>query len=123
MLVLTRKLNEAIQIGDHIKVTVLRVKGNSVRIGIEAPRDIRVLRAEILRLDVSNLSASDAVQAANDRSTTYRQDDVVQTFGAGTQAAATEPTTDADDQAHVHQMASLRVILARRQRQRAVRPR
>ena len=47
MLVLTRKLKQKIQIGSNITVTVLRVQGNSVRIGIEAPSDVRVLRAEL----------------------------------------------------------------------------
>ncbi len=47
MLVLTRKLQEQIVIGDNIKVTILRVKGNTVRLGIEAPRQVRVVRAEL----------------------------------------------------------------------------
>lgn len=47
MLVLTRKLNEQIQIGNDITITVVRVKGNTVRVGIEAPRDVRIVRAEL----------------------------------------------------------------------------
>ena len=47
MLVLTRKKEEKLHIGDNITVTILKVKGNSVQIGIEAPRDIRVLRSEL----------------------------------------------------------------------------
>ena len=47
MLVLTRKVREQIKIGNDIVITVLRVKGQSVRIGIEAPRGVRVLRAEL----------------------------------------------------------------------------
>jgi carbon storage regulator CsrA len=47
MLVLTRKTQEQIQIGNNIKITILRVKGQSVQIGIEAPREVRVLRAEL----------------------------------------------------------------------------
>jgi carbon storage regulator CsrA len=47
MLVLTRKLQEKIRIGDNVTITVLRVKGQSVRIGIDAPRDVRVVRAEL----------------------------------------------------------------------------
>ena len=47
MLVLTRKLMERIQIGDNVVVTVLEIRGNKVRIGIDAPTDIRVLRAEL----------------------------------------------------------------------------
>ncbi|EMI20301.1 Carbon storage regulator [Rhodopirellula maiorica SM1] len=51
MLVLTRKLDEKIQIGNDITITLIRVQGNTVRIGIEAPRDIRVIRAELEALD------------------------------------------------------------------------
>ena len=47
MLVLTRKADEQILIGDDIKITLVRVRGNSVRIGIEAPREIRVVRGEL----------------------------------------------------------------------------
>ncbi len=49
MLILTRKPGESIQIGDEISVTVLMVKGNQVRIGINAPRDIIVVRDELLK--------------------------------------------------------------------------
>ncbi len=51
MLVLTRKLDEKIQIGDNITITLIRVQGNTVRIGIDAPRDIRVIRAELAKLE------------------------------------------------------------------------
>ena len=51
MLVLTRKANEQIQIGDNVVITILQVKGQSVRVGIEAPREIRVLRSELPRTD------------------------------------------------------------------------
>ena len=47
MLVLTRKVGESIAIGDQIKIRVVEVKGNSVRIGIEAPADFRIYREEI----------------------------------------------------------------------------
>ena len=47
MLVLSRKLKEEILIGENIKITVLKVKGNTIRLGIEAPRDVHVLRGEI----------------------------------------------------------------------------
>ena len=47
MLVLTRKLDEKIRIGENITITLLRVQGNTVRLGIEAPRDIRVIRGEL----------------------------------------------------------------------------
>ncbi len=47
MLVLTRKLDEQILIGDDIKVTLIRVRGNTVRIGIEAPQEVRIVRGEL----------------------------------------------------------------------------
>lgn len=47
MLILTRRPCEAVMIGDTVKVTVLGVKGNQVRLGIDAPHDVRVDREEI----------------------------------------------------------------------------
>ncbi len=47
MLVLTRKQSETIQIGDSITITVLRMKGKAVRLGIQAPRDLNVIRGEL----------------------------------------------------------------------------
>ena len=47
MLVLTRKLQETIQVGENITITIVRIKGNTVRVGIEAPRDVRVARGEV----------------------------------------------------------------------------
>ncbi len=47
MLILTRRFSESLMIGDDVKVTVLGAKGNSVRIGIEAPEDIPVHREEV----------------------------------------------------------------------------
>ncbi len=47
MLVLTRKLGESITIGDDIRITVMAVKGNQVKIGIEAPTETKVYREEI----------------------------------------------------------------------------
>ena len=47
MLVLSRKLGEVIAIGDRIQITVVEVKGNHVRLGIEAPQDLRIYRQEI----------------------------------------------------------------------------
>lgn len=47
MLVLTRKPNEALMLGDEIKITVLEVKGKQVRLGIEAPSHVPVHRQEI----------------------------------------------------------------------------
>ena len=48
MLVLSRKPLQRIQIGDSILLTVVRIDGNTVRLGIEAPDDVRVFREELL---------------------------------------------------------------------------
>ena len=47
MLVLTRKSNQSIMIGDDIEVSVLSIAGEKVRIGIQAPRDVPVFRKEV----------------------------------------------------------------------------
>jgi len=47
MLILTRRVGETLMIGDDITVTVLGVKGNQVRLGVNAPRDVSVHREEI----------------------------------------------------------------------------
>ena len=56
MLVLTRKQQQQIKIGDEITVTIIRVKGNTVRVGIEAPRTVRVIRGELPPEGQSELS-------------------------------------------------------------------
>jgi len=47
MLILTRRVGESLMVGDEITVTVLGVKGNQVRIGVSAPKDVAVHREEI----------------------------------------------------------------------------
>jgi carbon storage regulator len=68
MLVLTRRKNQSIVIGDQIVVTVLEVKGDQIRLGITAPRDVQVYREELLAdLTEANRSAvltEGAAQAA-----------------------------------------------------------
>lgn len=48
MLILTRKTGEGIVIDGHIKVTVTRIKGDKVKLGVEAPEDTKVMRTELL---------------------------------------------------------------------------
>ena len=47
MLILTRKINEAIRIGEDIRIVLVQIKGGQVRIGIECPPHVRVLREEL----------------------------------------------------------------------------
>lgn len=47
MLILTRRIGEVLRIGDDVSITVLGIKGNQVRIGIDAPKDVAVHREEI----------------------------------------------------------------------------
>jgi carbon storage regulator len=67
MLVLTRKSNQSIMIGDDIEVSVLAIMGEKVRIGIEAPRSIPVFRKEVyleIRQDASAEETRQEVDAA-----------------------------------------------------------
>lgn len=54
MLVLSRKINETIKIGDDIELKIIEVKGDTVRLGIEAPKSLDILRGEL----VSSISES-----------------------------------------------------------------
>ena len=64
MLVLTRKSNQSIMIGDDIEVSVLSIMGEKVRIGIQAPRDIPVFRKEVyLEIQRENIAAGTSARA------------------------------------------------------------
>lgn len=59
MLVLTRRLNQSIKIGDDVEITVIEVRGDQVRLGVTAPRDISVHRKEIyLQIQQENRAAA-----------------------------------------------------------------
>jgi len=60
MLVLTRKVNQSIIIGEGIEIVVLEVRGEQVRLGIRAPRNVAVHRKEVYeQIQTENLSASE----------------------------------------------------------------
>src|SRR6187551_1105821 len=67
MLVLTRKSNQSIMIGDDIEVSVLSIMGEKVRVGIQAPRDIPVFRREVyLEIQQENVAAGGSARAEVD---------------------------------------------------------
>lgn len=58
MLVLSRKLDEKIKIGEDIEITVVAISGDTVRLGIEAPRQVKILRSEVYeQIQVQNREA------------------------------------------------------------------
>lgn len=63
MLVLSRKIQEQVRIGDNITLTILQIKGKTVRVGIEAPRNIRVVRGELPRKESSPAGAEEEISA------------------------------------------------------------
>ena len=69
MLVLTRKANQSIMIGDNIEVSVLSVLGEKVRLGIQAPRDVPVFRKEVfLEIQAQSVEAAGSAGEVLDKS-------------------------------------------------------
>lgn len=84
MLVLTRRIGERVLIGDDIELTVVEIRGDSVRLGIQAPRETRIQRAEIVAaVEDENRSAA---EGSADQEQALRQ----------ALAARREPAADVD---------------------------
>lgn len=64
MLVLSRKEGQRVLIGDNVVITVNRVSGNRITLGIEAPKDVRVVRGELEIRDGEDLGTSDCLSAS-----------------------------------------------------------
>lgn len=97
MLVLSRKLNQSIHLGQNITVSVVRIKGNVVQLGIEAPKEIHVLRSELIERDAQSASQTSGLTTAESEAAS-----------AGHHAAEDQPTTDEEDQSEL--IAALRII-------------
>ena len=80
MLVLTRKSNQSIMIGDDIEVSVLSIMGEKVRIGIQAPRDIPVFRKEVY-LEIQEERAREANGVAAGAGVRAQVDDALRRLG------------------------------------------
>ena len=64
MLILTRKTNEKIRIGNDITLTILEVRGDQVKVGVEAPKDVKVFRQEVFNA-IQNENRAAVVNTAN----------------------------------------------------------
>ncbi|MCQ2579567.1 MAG: carbon storage regulator CsrA [Treponemataceae bacterium] len=64
MLILTRKTNEKIRIGNDITITIIEVRGDQVKVGIEAPKDVKVFRQEVFNA-IQNENRAAVVNTAN----------------------------------------------------------
>ena len=66
MLILTRRIGETLMVGDDVTITVLGVKGNQVRIGVNAPKDVAVNREEIYERIQSEKAGNDTENEPSD---------------------------------------------------------
>tara|TARA_B100001175_G_C19038578_1_gene416173 strand:+ start:55 stop:255 length:201 start_codon:yes stop_codon:yes gene_type:complete len=66
MLILTRRIGETLMVGDDVTITVLGVKGNQVRIGVNAPKDVAVHREEIYERIQSEKAGNDTENESSD---------------------------------------------------------
>ena len=65
MLVLQRKVGESIVINDNITVTITKISGDKVKIGIDAPVDVKILRSEVVEVENNNKQAVKGINQSN----------------------------------------------------------
>lgn len=66
MLVLSRKPQESIQIGNSIRITVLKISGNRVRIALDAPKALTILRSELVTIPIASKGAATKPDVSDD---------------------------------------------------------
>ena len=104
MLVLSRKQNQEIVIGDNIKITVLKIKGNTIRLGIDAPRDVKVVRGELsfdsdIELKEEECEANVTIVFSNDPASPQPNVDVIPIRQDGVKnAEIPKPRIDSDSE-------------------------
>lgn len=72
MLVLTRKTNDTILLGSDIKIQIIKIKGNTVRLGIDAPAHVKILRGELAPYGIEGAADQSAAAESNQASTTQQ---------------------------------------------------
>ena len=84
MLVLSRKLNQTVVIDNQIEIQVLKIKGNTVRLGINAPNNVKILRGELAPFEIEvNLSdLGDSRTKSSDSSQSDREDQSIESNAA-----------------------------------------
>ncbi len=75
MLILTRRIGESIIVGDNVTITVLGIKGNQVRVGVNAPKDVTVHREEIYRRILQEQTTNDSKPLVIDTSSSEKHKD------------------------------------------------
>jgi carbon storage regulator CsrA len=128
MLVLTRKPNQQLHIGNDIVITVVKVRGNTIRLGIEAPKDVRVIRSE---LEPKELGGQELESQELEPQALDSQELEIRSSGAAASAPAAEtgdqaageaahdPASPGDGQVGAHQVAEVttaRLLLKTRDR-------
>lgn len=74
MLVLSRRVNQSIKIGDDIEIMIIEVRGDQVRVGVNAPRDVTVHRKEVyIQIQQENVKAAEASASGADVSAALDQ--------------------------------------------------